>query len=62
MNGRQIAEDEVDELVLSGAVRVDERPKSVGIFSQTVARDEYFGLDLWFRVSRIRRIHTEFPR
>lgn len=62
MDSRQIAEDEVDEFQLSSAVRADECPESVGIFAQTVARDEYFRPVPWCCVRRIRRVHAGVPR
>ena len=61
VDSRQITEDEVEELRLGGAVMVDERSKSLGVFSPTVACDEHFRLLFWFCVLRIGGVHTIFP-
>ena len=41
MNSRQIAENQVNELWVSGAIRMDQRSEPFCVLSPTVARDEH---------------------
>ena len=43
MNGHQIMEDQINELLLHGTVRVHKCAHSLGVLGPTVACDEYFG-------------------
>jgi len=62
MNDCQIAEDQLNELRLCGAVTVYKRAHSLGVLGPTIAHDEYLGHVFWGRIRRIRRVHTVVPR
>ena len=61
MDGRQITEDQVNELRLPGPVFVYKPAKSLGVSCRTIAHDEHFGYAFRSRSLGIRRVHTAAP-